>query len=250
MAGTDAAGPDLDDLGRFTPTLAAGEFVFREGDTGTDVCIVRDGHVDLLAAGDRVLTTIGSGGIFGESALFEDGPRDVSARAATEVRLIRLDRAAFDRVVAEAPQVAVAMLQQTARHLATLRAQSRTTADREGDPVAAGGDPRLVAAETGEEFPIADLDAAIVGRRDASAGFVPAIDLTALDGQRTLSRQHATLARRGDRVFVREARGRNGTFVNGSRLAADDEIELRDGDQVQFGVVRTVYRGAPRGGLA
>ena len=50
-----------------------------------------------------------------------------------------------------------------------------------------------------------------------------------------VSRHHCTIVRRGDKVFVRDLLSRNGTFLNGQRLA--DEVELRHGDQIQVGSV-------------
>lgn len=249
MAETGAGGPNLDDLGSFTKTVPAGEFVFREGDGGGTLFIVQDGRVELVAGTDGPrLAVIDTGGIFGERAFFAAGPRDVSARAVSDVRLIHLDRAAFDRVTAEAPQIAVAMMQQLASragdHQAALRdALARASARAAAVPAAERGEPKLVESESGTEFPLGGLDEATVGRPDRATGFVPEVDLTSLDVKRTLSRRHAKVVRHDDRFFVREEAGtRNGTFVNGTRITTGAEVELHDGDQVQFGFVKTVFQ--------
>lgn len=259
MAETGAGGPNLDDLGSFTKTIQAGEFVFRAGDAGGTLFVIQDGRVELLAGADGPqLAVVDTGGVFGETSFFSASARDLSARALSDVRLIHLDRVAFDRISAEAPQIAVSVLKQVAtragaQQIALRDALARAaappavvaTADQPAHapaPAAERGEPKLVDAESGTEFPLDGLDEAVVGRRDASAGFVPAVDLTALDGKRTLSRQHAKLVRRDGRAFVCEAKGRNGTFVNGVRIEAGAELELHDGDQVQFGFVKTVFQ--------
>jgi pSer/pThr/pTyr-binding forkhead associated (FHA) protein len=50
-----------------------------------------------------------------------------------------------------------------------------------------------------------------------------------------VSRHHCTILHRDGKVFVRDLLSRNGTFVNGQRVA--DEVELRPGDQVQVGSI-------------
>lgn len=243
---TPADGLNLDDLGSFTTTVQAGEFVFREGDAASELFIIQDGRVDLVT-GDRTVATLDAGSIFGEHGLFGAGPRQTSAHAVTDVRLIRLTRPAFDRVVAEAPQVAVSMLQQITKRAGDLQDALHEALTRAASHVAAPaparrGEPSLVEAESGTRFPLAGIDEATVGRPDRATGFVPEVDLTAVDVKRTLSRRHAKLVRRDDRFFVREEAGtRNGTFVNGTRIATGTEIEVHDGDQVQFGFVKTVF---------
>ena len=243
---TAAGGLNLDDLGNFTATVQAGDFVFREGDAAAELFVIQDGRVDLLA-GDGKVATLEAGGIFGERGVFDSGTRDVSAQAATDVRLIRLTRPAFDRVVAEAPQVAVSMLQQLATRAGAQQSALHDALARAASPASSPapvtrGEPSLVEADSGTRFPLAGFDEATVGRPDRATGFVPEVDLTAVDVKRTLSRRHAKLVRRDGRIFVREEAGtRNGTFVNGTRVATGAEVELHDGDQVQFGFVKTAF---------
>lgn len=52
----------------------------------------------------------------------------------------------------------------------------------------------------------------------------------------TVSRAHAEFNRTGSRVTVKDLASANGTFVNGAKLL--DEVELRAGDQIQFGAYR------------
>jgi pSer/pThr/pTyr-binding forkhead associated (FHA) protein len=54
----------------------------------------------------------------------------------------------------------------------------------------------------------------------------------------TVSRRHAEISRSGDRYVVRDAGSLNGTYVNQERV---DEVELRQGDELQVGKFRLVF---------
>ena len=49
-----------------------------------------------------------------------------------------------------------------------------------------------------------------------------------------ISRKHAALLFRDDHVWVKDLKSTNGTFVNGERVEQEQEIELHDGDMLQF----------------
>jgi hypothetical protein len=245
---------NFDDLASFTRSGAAGDVIFKQGDAAGDLCIVQDGRIELVRepAGVRV-GMIEEGGVFGEWSFFEGQPRDVTARAATDVRLICLDRAAFDRVTSEAPEIAVWISQKLARTLherlpsgTAAPAPPAAPAARPAPPAAAPppprGDARLVEEKSGTAFTLSG-DEAQVGRLDRKTGYTPEVDLSALDVERTLSRRHARIIRRGQTYFVREdTSSRNGTFVNGQRIDAAADVELHDGDEVRFGLVKTIFR--------
>jgi hypothetical protein len=57
----------------------------------------------------------------------------------------------------------------------------------------------------------------------------------------SVSQHHATLARRGDRWVLVDEGSRNGTFVDGKKVA---EISLADGARIQFGEVAMFFLGA------
>ena len=65
--------------------LKAGEYVFREGDLGTEMYIINEGKVEILnQVGDeeQLLAVLEKGDFFGEMSVLEDLPRAASARAA------------------------------------------------------------------------------------------------------------------------------------------------------------------------
>ena len=82
------------------------------------------------------------------------------------------------------------------------------------------GPERLLHDESGMEFAIVLNGDTMVGRKDPVTGIYPEVDLTPVDTQRSISRRHAKLFRRDDKLYLCEEIGTmNGTFVNGERLA-------------------------------
>jgi CRP-like cAMP-binding protein len=241
----------------------AGEFVFREGEPGKEMFIIQKGKVEILKKfrkADRRVSLLEEGDFFGEMAILEDLPRTVSARAKTDCVLLRIDDATFDQMVRRNPEIPVRMLRKLARRLRETNAllfgegseeaelsavvgpeeAGRAAASATESPVAAR--PRLV-HESGTEFPLAAGDVTAVGRTDAATGFEPDVELTSVDPQRSTSRRHAKIIRRGDRHFLREEIGTaNGTHVAGVRVEAGAEVELENGVEVRFGLVTMVFR--------
>ncbi|MEP7013228.1 MAG: FHA domain-containing protein, partial [Acidobacteriota bacterium] len=59
-----------------------------------------------------------------------------------------------------------------------------------------------------------------------------------------ISRVHALVAVRSGRVYVQDLRSSNGTFVDGERIAGEQEI--REGDRISIGnYVLLLHLGAP-----
>lgn len=72
-----------------------GTHLFRQGDDATSCYIIRSGEVELYRStpgGRSVVGRHGSGAVVGDIAMFQGEPYLSSARAATAVRAVRLDR--------------------------------------------------------------------------------------------------------------------------------------------------------------
>jgi ATP/maltotriose-dependent transcriptional regulator MalT len=69
----------------------------------------------------------------------------------------------------------------------------------------------------------------------------------ALEHDPTVSRLHAILENHGSAWSIRDMGSRNGTFVNGEKIAA--ERVLRSGDEVRIGKSRVVYLQARQSGV-
>jgi hypothetical protein len=80
----------------------------------------------------------------------------------------------------------------------------------------------------GETFTI-DAERIVIGRSPDCEIFLDDV---------TVSRRHATLVRRGDRVTIDDQGSLNGTFVNRHRV---ESAPLEDGDELQIGKYRLTF---------
>jgi hypothetical protein len=263
---------DLDDLSKYLMSAEAGDFIFKERDSGADMYIIRNGQVELLkqhGGAERQILLLEAGDFFGEMSLLEGEPRELSARAVGPVELLRIDASTFDRIVQEAPEIPVRMLRKLCKRLreyqehdaraaaiamgpmpsvsGSMKAYPPVAPVPEPEPVAAEPEPQTVGIAvlvdpTSRKMFELSAGESTVGRVDRLTGFTPDVDLSPLDTQRTLSRRHAKIVHRGADYFVHEEIGtRNGTFVNGQRVQTGVDVKLASGDRVRFGMIETIF---------
>lgn len=99
-------------------SASPGSTVIEEGTRGDAFYVIRSGRAEVYQ-GEKLVATLGPGSHFGELALLMDVPRTASVIARTPLRAFRLDREAFDGVVAQAFRrgvVAVAPIERTPQH--------------------------------------------------------------------------------------------------------------------------------------
>lgn len=89
----------------FTP----GAVIFKEGDTGDKMYIVRAGEVDIERGG-KVMETLVPGGVFGEMALIDGSLRSATARAKTDCELAPITERSFLFLVHETPFFALSLM--------------------------------------------------------------------------------------------------------------------------------------------
>jgi CRP-like cAMP-binding protein len=94
----------------------AGEAVFKEGETGSEMYVVRSGAIDIRR-GNRTLETVEAGGIFGEMALVDGAPRSADAVAHTDAEIYPISSRQFEFMVSEAPYFATSVMAVMARRL-------------------------------------------------------------------------------------------------------------------------------------
>lgn len=127
--------------------VATNDHVFHEGDTGDEVFVVRTGRVRIAKAisldSRRTLAMVGPGGIFGELAMVDAGPRSASAEALETSEVLALAREPFETLVREEPALGAKIL---GRFAATLAERLRITNDLLRDTVAWGLDVSGAAA--------------------------------------------------------------------------------------------------------
>ncbi len=101
----------------------AGEIIFRKGDPGSELFVVRRGNVSVnlpLDAGHRYhLTTFTAGHCFGDMAFLDHQPRSADAVAVTDTELFVLSRVRFESLAKSHPEVALDMLRCLCHELAT-----------------------------------------------------------------------------------------------------------------------------------
>jgi NTE family protein len=129
--------------------VAAGDWLFREGDAGDAMYVVRAGRLQLSRDGGSV-RELGRGIALGELSLLTSSPRSASVRAARHSELIAIDRDDFQRLLQDAPELALALTRVLGDHL------------RESRPVAPDVRPlpstiALIALDAG--VPVTDLAA-------------------------------------------------------------------------------------------
>lgn len=93
-------------VGATSKIFDAGEKVFLEDEIGTGLYVVKSGRVDVITFG-TVLENVRAGGIVGEMALIDDGPRSAAAIAAEPTEVIAIDKAAFLELVRARPEFAL-----------------------------------------------------------------------------------------------------------------------------------------------
>ena len=103
----------------------AGQKIFLEDDLGDGLYVVVTGLVNIVTYG-RPLEDVGPGGIFGEIALVDDGPRSASAMAAIDTMIVKVDRAAFLDLLRSRPTFALHVMRALAARV------RRTTPDSAG----------------------------------------------------------------------------------------------------------------------
>lgn len=237
----------------FTVQFQTGDYIFREGDLGTEMFIVQEGRVEVLKKfrdQEQRLASLEQGDFFGEISLLEDLPRTDSARALTDCRLLSINGSTFDQMMRKNPEIAVRMMRKLSRRLRqtdellreALGSQAQSPVAHPSSLEQAKGTERLVHDETGIEFFLAAGEETAIGRQDPVTGINPDIDLTPADSQRSISRRHAKIFRKDDRYFIREEIGTmNGTFVNGDRVETGIPVEFKQGDEVRFGLIKTTF---------
>jgi NTE family protein len=123
LAGLSA--PMLEDLVRRARVVrvAAGDWLFREGDPGDAMYVVRAGRLQLFRDGEEAagVRELGRGSALGELSLLTSSPRSASVRAARHSELIAIDRDDFQRLLRDAPELALALTRVLGDHLRASR---------------------------------------------------------------------------------------------------------------------------------
>jgi CRP/FNR family transcriptional regulator, cyclic AMP receptor protein len=106
--------------------VADGDYIVREGDTGTDMYVIESGSVEIskrIGARQVVLGVLGRGDFFGEMSLLESLPREADARAVGETRLLVLSQGGLLLRLRRDPTFCLEMLHRLSGRLRDLNAR-------------------------------------------------------------------------------------------------------------------------------
>lgn len=226
-------------------SVKPGEFLFRAGEQADSFFIISKGQIELLKSGadQRRLALLAERDICGEDAAFEGEARTYDARAVTAAMLLKVPITAFVDLLRVRPELASAVIGWTAGQLRRSRLACLTIAMPAAPGVRGSTSARFVHMESGAQFHLPESDDVVVGRADPATKFQPGIELSAVDSHRSLSRRHAMIKRAGNGYqVIEQGHVANGTFVNGKRISEGAAVPIKDGDEVTFGLITTVFR--------
>jgi len=110
-----------------TISLKSGEILFREGDDGHEMYVVKQGTLRILS-GSTVLETVHEGGLIGEMAIIEEHmPRSATVIAGTYCELVEIDVPRFLALVTNQPAFSITVLRVIARRLRVMNRRYRDT---------------------------------------------------------------------------------------------------------------------------
>jgi CRP-like cAMP-binding protein len=248
-------GETHDSLEPMRTEFPQGSVIFAEGDLGLAMYVIESGQVEIkkvLGGKEQVLATLGKGDFFGEMCMLEDeSPRTASAHAIEDVNLVMIDQSAFTFILKHNPEIAIRMMRKLVRRLQQTTDLLEEAVGHKVDIEESGikdkapsakPDPhaRLVEISSSITFPLADGRETTIGRIDPVTGIMPDVDLSPVDGKRSISRRHARIRREDDGTFslIEDVGTMNGTFINGVRLVAGRGSQLTAGDTVVFGTIQ------------
>ena len=102
-----------------------GQYIVREGDVGTDMYVIQSGEIAISKQtddGERTLAILRRGEFFGEMSILESLPREASARAVGETRLLIIGQGGLLFRLRRDPTFALEMLHQLSKRLRSAQA--------------------------------------------------------------------------------------------------------------------------------
>jgi CRP/FNR family transcriptional regulator, cyclic AMP receptor protein len=105
-----------------TQFFKAGSVIFREGDEAHELFVVKKGEV-RIQIGNRTISELSTGSIFGEMALIDNEPRSANAIAVSDVEVVPVSEKQFLFLVGQTPYFALKVMRVLAQRL---RATNKT----------------------------------------------------------------------------------------------------------------------------
>ena len=123
-------------------TFSAGQTIFTQDETGDEAFVIVEGEVDVLF-NDRLLETLGPGGLIGEMALLDHRTRSATVIAKTDCKVVPINKVRFTFMVQETPHFALEVMRIMADRLRRELSRDRNSpygaASPNGEDVAENG---------------------------------------------------------------------------------------------------------------
>lgn len=107
-------------------TLDDGEYLFREGEAGTEMFVIQEGEISVTkraGSGELHLATLGRGDFIGEMALLETLPREASAQAVGSTRVLVISQGGLLMRIRRDPTFALELLHRLSGRVRSLDKQ-------------------------------------------------------------------------------------------------------------------------------
>jgi CRP/FNR family transcriptional regulator, cyclic AMP receptor protein len=105
-------------------TLAPGDVLFEKNESGRFMYVVKSGEMQIID-GNYVYETVSAGGILGEMALVDAGPRSATVRAVKQSVVIPLDERRFLFMVSQTPFFALRVMRVMSARLRAMNERAR-----------------------------------------------------------------------------------------------------------------------------
>jgi NTE family protein len=163
-----------------TVSLPAGEWVFRQGDEGDGLYVVRSGRLEVVdetpGREAHAFRELRSGEAVGELALITDAPRNASLRVRRDAEILKIGRDEFEGILADSPAFTRELLRTVGRWVTPPARDGRPTVPATiavvalDEAAAAAGIERELADRLGELASVAYVTRADVADGSADPG--------------------------------------------------------------------------------
>ena len=105
---------------RFGRECPAGEVLFREGEPGDVMYVLREGVVRISKGspeGDKTLAVLGAGEFFGEMSILNEKPRTATAEVVEAAKLLVINARTFEQMVKGNSEIAIRLIKKLAMRL-------------------------------------------------------------------------------------------------------------------------------------
>ena len=98
--------------------FAEGDMIAAEGEPGDTTYVIVDGEVDVVVDGPNAGSSRSAGDVIGEMSVISSRPRVASLRAKSDVRVLEIHKPAFEAILRERPETALALMRVLCERLA------------------------------------------------------------------------------------------------------------------------------------